>query len=337
MSTRNRGLLYLSARTQPNTFAFDIDWDLYLFFLDYVFRSHKNDPLTMSNSEALLPAFLRLPRELRDQIYKHVFETAPIEWLVPKYKEQFSKPISFPRGWTRSYGHDSTQFFHPFPALCCVSHQLFRESVPVFLTRVETFTFNTETCQRLLDWLAQFPDDAAFKAIKGHSSFEWNVFDSTSTSLHKSLLTRMSNLESLVLTFTFSDLAHSCKTEDHDWEEEQNLLSDFGIPYPFDLYYTPDVGNPDTEARKLDWPGDHEMFKNERRLLQEKLQEFVQAHRLEVVLDLAKLECLELQFDVKADGDVRHNLCRPLYLWFTKMWKEKGRSVDVLTGYNENE
>lgn len=278
----------------------------------------------MSSSEALSPTFFRLPRELRDQIYEHVFQTALVECPLPQ--------INFPASWTRDYGHDSTQFFHPFPALCCVSHQLFQESVPIFLTRVETFTFNIETCQRLLDWLAQFPNDEAFRAIRDYSSFEWNAFDSTSINLHTSLLSRMSNLESLALTFTFPDLAHSWKLGDHSWEDELTLLSDFGVPYPFTLYYTPDFESPAPEARRFD----HEIFKNERTLLQQKLQEFVKVHRLEIVLNLAKLAVLELQFDVEGEGCVRHNLCRPLNIWFTKMWEERGRSVQVMTGFDEN-
>ncbi|OAL54488.1 hypothetical protein IQ07DRAFT_583780 [Pyrenochaeta sp. DS3sAY3a] len=278
----------------------------------------------MSSSEARSPMFLRLPRELRDQIYEHVFETASAEWL-PHQR-------NFPTSWTRDYGHDSTRFFHTFPALCCVSHQLFQESVPIFLTRVETFTFNIETCQRLLDWLAQFPDDEAFRAIRDYSSFEWNAFDSTSINLHTSLLSRMSNLASLALIFTFPDLAHSWKLVDHNWGEELTLFTNFGVPYPFTLYYTPDFESPAPEDRRFD----HEIFKNERTLLQQKLEEFIKVHRLEVILNLAKLAILELQFDVKDEGCVRHNLCRPLNIWFKKMWEERGRSVQVMYGSDEN-
>lgn len=287
-------------------------------------------------SEPISSPFFRLPRELRDQIYTYVFETAPMEWLVPHTEEHFPYRISFPDAWTKRYGHNTETISHAFPALCCASRQLFYESVPRFLTRVEVFTFNTETTKKILDWLAQFENDEAFKAIKEYMCYEWTVFDSEAIDLQFNLVSRMINLETLYLQFTFPELKNCVEEDEYDWTDESYNYSDTGIAYSPRLFYIFSPDRQDADQAEKKWPVTEQDYAREKLVLQEMLDEFIKVHRLDVVLKLSKLEFLELHFDVVGKGQVRHNLSRPLYMWFKQMWAERERNVEVLTGFSED-
>lgn len=291
-------------------------------------------------SDAALPpsSFFRLPRELRDQIYAHVFDIAPMNWLVPHIDEHFPARISFPDSWTKRHGHNSSVLFHAFPALCCTSRQIFLESTPHFLTRVEAFTFNAQSSKLFRDWFAQFPDNEGFKAIREYACYEWKAFELEETQVQVDLLTRLANVEDLHISFTCPTVINGVLESDHDWINEQYVYGDTGLPYEPRCYYTasPEIWDTQPPHPLKKYPPPQEYIAREKEVLQQKLQGFITAHQLELLFNLPKLKVLNLQFDVEGQGVFRHNLCHPLYRWFKEEWEKRGRDVMVLTGFSED-
>ncbi|CAO2654973.1 Nn.00g117060.m01.CDS01 [Neocucurbitaria sp. VM-36] len=289
---------------------------------------------TMSDSSFPPPPFLRIPRELRDQIYTYVFETAPINWLVPHVDEHFPKRISFPDSWTKRHSHDSGVIFHAFPALCCTSRQMFLESTPHFLTNADVFTLNTQSSKILYDWLTQFPDHEGFKAVKDFACYQWDAFDLEATQVQIDLLTRLTNVQALYLTFTFPSIVDGIAESEYDWEAEQHVYIDTGLLYPPKKYYTatPEIWDANPQHPLNKYPPPKEYIARETEALEQKLEQFIAAHRLQVLFDLPKLESLSLEFATDEQGSYRHKLCNPLYKWFEKEWEQRGRNVLITTG-----
>lgn len=260
-----------------------------------------------------------------------------MNWLVPHIDEHFPKRISFPDSWTKRHGHDSSVMFHAFPALCCTSRQIFLESTPHFLTMAEFFTSNTQSSKLLYDWLSQFPNREGFKAVKDFACYQWDAFGQEATQVQIDLLTRLTNVDTLQLTFTFPSIVHGIVESEYDWETEQHVYIDTGLLYPPTKYYTatPEIWDAHSQHPLKKYPPPHEYIAREKEALRQKLEEFIAAHRLKVLFDLPKLESLSFDFATDGQGNYRHNLGNPLYNWFEKEWEQRGRNVLIMTGYDE--
>ena len=289
--------------------------------------------VNMSDSSAPPCHLFRLPRELRDQIYAYVFDTAPMSWLTPHIEEHFPHRIGFPASSTRRHGFESTVLFHPFPALCCASRRLFVESTPRFLTCVDTFTVTSQTARLFYEWLEQFPNDEGFKAIRDYAGYGWETFELESTQLHVDLLTRLTNIDNLHLTFNTRTILNGEKLADYDWKEEQYIWCDTGLLYDARFYYTLSLEKCDATPK---YPPATEDLDLEKAVLKEKLSEFIQAHRLQVVLDLSRINSFQFDFCAEDEGQYRHNLHHPLYKWFEREWKKRGRDVCITSIYSED-
>jgi hypothetical protein len=100
---------------------------------------------------------LRLPRELRDEIFKYVFDFFDQERL------QFSRH------------HDVTeQIVTPpicaLPPICCVSQQLYIETTPYLISRVTPLSSSVATTCWLRKWLATLPNELGYRSIQ-HLAF----------------------------------------------------------------------------------------------------------------------------------------------------------------------
>jgi hypothetical protein len=102
---------------------------------------------------AVSSPLLRLPRELRDEIYKYTFEVYNQERLClsPHHHVQ-ERAVTPP--------------IRALPPICSVSHQLYIESTPHFLVRVAPSSPNVATTCWMRKWLATFPSELGYRSIQ---------------------------------------------------------------------------------------------------------------------------------------------------------------------------
>lgn len=270
---------------------------------------------------------LRLPREIRDLIYDLVFETAAPDWLYPKSVVNTPSEYHFPYSKNGAFDTKEHYLSHNFPALCCVSHQLFFESVLIFIKPRTVFTYNAPTMKWLCEWLDQFPNSEGFKAISEYSCCGWDVLDEEANSLQLLFMTRMENLTYIQFVFEFPAIVNGVAADDYDWHEEQNCISDYGLSYPNRCFYT--------EALRKKSPLEKNDIEQEKRRLDEELLSFIDKLRLAAVFDQSKLKFLQFEFHARDGGNMRHNLCNALFKWFEKQFGQRGMDVSVTTGYSE--
>ncbi|KAF1846508.1 uncharacterized protein K460DRAFT_417572 [Cucurbitaria berberidis CBS 394.84] len=97
---------------------------------------------------------LRLPRELRDKIIANVFNDSRPQTTV-----------DFKR-YSVADGKEITPPYLSLPALCKTSQQLYYEATPDFLSRITPALYNIETICWFQNWLASFPSNSGFRAIR---------------------------------------------------------------------------------------------------------------------------------------------------------------------------
>lgn len=269
----------------------------------------------------------RLPREIRDLIYDFVFDTAAPDWLYPPSVVKTYLEYHFPYSRNGVYNTRANYLSHNFPALCCVSRQLFLETALIFIKPRTVFTYNLQTMKWLYEWLEQFPGSEGFEAISEYSCQEWDVLDEEADRLQLALLTRMKNLESVQFVFEVPTLADGRAHDDYEWYEEQNCMSDFGFTYPDRCFYI--------QSLRGKWPLDKEDIKQEKERLSNELHSFIEKLHLTAVLNQSKLKFLEFEFRARDGGEMRHNLCNVLFEWFREEFSKRGMDVSVITGYVE--
>jgi hypothetical protein len=96
---------------------------------------------------------LRLPRELRDEIIKYVFEDPNQDWLNFKRRKSISS-------------HSITPPTRSLPGICSASKQLHAEATPYFLSLVTPVSLNVATTCWLRAWLATLPSDLGYRSIR---------------------------------------------------------------------------------------------------------------------------------------------------------------------------
>jgi hypothetical protein len=96
---------------------------------------------------------LRLPRELRDEIYKYVFDRYHQERLHLSQHHNIQERAVTPP-------------IRALPPICGASHQLYDETTPHFLTRVTPTSSNVATTCWMHKWLATFPSELGYRSIQ---------------------------------------------------------------------------------------------------------------------------------------------------------------------------
>jgi hypothetical protein len=96
---------------------------------------------------------LCLPRELRDDIIKYVFDAFDQERLRFSKHHNVSERIITPP-------------LRSLPPICAVSRQLYAEATPYFLTRITLVSSNVATSCWLRRWLASFPTNLGYRSIR---------------------------------------------------------------------------------------------------------------------------------------------------------------------------
>ncbi|KAF1919950.1 hypothetical protein BDU57DRAFT_585973 [Ampelomyces quisqualis] len=138
-----------------------------------------------------LPPLLRIPRELRDEIVKHVFEDFDQQrLLIDKYHNVLEQNITPP--------------FRALPPICATSLQLYFETTPYFLRKIKLLSFNLATTCWLRKWLATFPRNLGYLSIH-HLAFR--NFHGPEQIKGYELLALCSNIRTLNIMFgdEFSD------------------------------------------------------------------------------------------------------------------------------------
>lgn len=141
--------------------------------------------------------FFQLPREIRDQIYKNVFDTAPYHWLTAQTHPD--KLVYIPDSSLHS-ASPLKPFAHAFPAICRVSRQLYLEAAPMFLraTYCLIHSENGGTAAQLVEWLDQFPNNEGFSAVH---YIHLADFPADGAAKHNELIQRCVNLGYMELNF----------------------------------------------------------------------------------------------------------------------------------------
>ncbi|KAF2828953.1 hypothetical protein CC86DRAFT_368104 [Ophiobolus disseminans] len=95
---------------------------------------------------------LRLPRELRDEIIRHVFDSFSLERLdFNRHHDVQERIVTTP--------------IKSLPPICIASQQLYDETTPYFLTRIMPISFNVSTTCWIRRWLATFPSGSGYRSI----------------------------------------------------------------------------------------------------------------------------------------------------------------------------
>jgi hypothetical protein len=96
---------------------------------------------------------LRLPRELRDEIIRYIFDDYNQERLqFDQHHNVLERVVTPP--------------IRALPPICSVSQQLYLETTPYFLTRVTPIARNLATACWIRKWLATFPSEVGYRSIQ---------------------------------------------------------------------------------------------------------------------------------------------------------------------------
>jgi hypothetical protein len=122
--------------------------------LNSKFQTHKLSSIAQKETTmSALPPLLRLPRELRDEIYAYVFDDFPHQRLrINKYHNVHERIITPP--------------LKALPPICATSLQLYFETTPYFLLHITLLAFNLQTTCWLRRWFATFPNSAGYISIQ---------------------------------------------------------------------------------------------------------------------------------------------------------------------------
>jgi hypothetical protein len=165
----------------------------------------------MSLSVSPSSPLLRLPRELRDQIYTYAFDDS--EFFL-KNRAAITTPSKI-------------ALFHDLPALCQAIRQLFNEATPIFLAQ-NLFSWNTQESKQVLDLYSHLPKDAASERVKHISIHNWTE---QGTSTHLELISKFTQLESVKLIFSFPSIEDGVRMERLDYTSEQECYLENGLHY----------------------------------------------------------------------------------------------------------
>ncbi|KAI4693160.1 uncharacterized protein J4E88_001531 [Alternaria novae-zelandiae] len=233
---------------------------------------------------------LRLPRELRDQIYTYTFDDAE-----PFVKNRAAITTS-----------SKIALFHDLPALCQANRQLFNEATPIFLAQ-NLFSWNTQESKQLLDLFSHLPKDAASKRVKHISIYNWTE---QGTPAHLELISKFTQLEFVEIIFSFPSIEDGVRMERFDYTNEQECYLETGLHY--DL---PEGRS--LEEEKASLAQDVETF-----VAQYGLDRIIDMPKL----DGMQFQFATNQGEEDAFGgnqEYRHRLCNPLWRWATKKMEEK--------------
>jgi hypothetical protein len=172
-----------------------------------------------------LSPLLRLPQELRDQIYNHAFHDS---FLLPSE-------------WNIVDDSDPRTLYRILPGICRANRQLYFEATPVFLARDTYFSMNTETSRQTLDLFNQFSEDV-FKRVTDFAIYNWTE---EGTQVQVDLITRFSNLTSLEIVFGFPGIIDGKTLYRFDCSIERNLWLETG------LHYVPREGRTIEEEKEM--------------------------------------------------------------------------------------
>jgi hypothetical protein len=104
---------------------------------------------TMEGSSTLL----RLPRELRDEIIKYVFEDFNQERLhISRHHNTLERIVTPP--------------IRALPPICSASQQLYIETTPYFISRVTPLSCDVATTCWLRKWLASIPFELGYRSVR---------------------------------------------------------------------------------------------------------------------------------------------------------------------------
>ncbi|KAI4711384.1 hypothetical protein J4E89_003949 [Alternaria sp. Ai002NY15] len=233
---------------------------------------------------------LRLPRELRDQIYTYTFEESE-----PFLKNRAAITTS-----------SKIALFHDLPALCQANRQLFNEATPIFLAR-NLFSWNTRESQQLLDLYSHLPEDAASKHVKHISICNWTE---QGTATHLELISKFIQLESINIIFSFLSIEDGVRMERFDYTNEQECYLETGLHY--DL---PEGRS--LEEEKASLAQDVETFVTKYGL--DPIVDMPRLHGMQ--FQFATNQGEEDAFG--GNQEYRHRLCNPLWRWATKKMEKK--------------
>lgn len=138
-----------------------------------------------------LPPLLRLPQELRDDIYAYIFDDFPHQRLrINKYHNVHERTITLP--------------LKALPPICTTSLQIYHETTPYFLQRITLLAFNLQTTCWLRRWLATFPSNHGYLSIQ---ALAFRNFHGPEQLKSYELLSLCPNIRSLNIMFgdEFSD------------------------------------------------------------------------------------------------------------------------------------
>lgn len=244
----------------------------------------------MSRTTPVLSPLLRLPRELRDQIFSYLFKEG--DEVFP--------------AWPSHVKHNRT-LYNALPSICRGSKQLFLKATPFFLNAATINSDDAETSKRLITFLEEFPEEAGFKAITDFNLYEWTE---DAVTLQLSLISRFTELEAISLVFAMKGLSDGWSEEDHDYNLEQDLW------YKNKIHYRPRDGR-SVEEEKQKLAEDTQAFIDnygfDRILALPKLR-------------IVQFQF----YDLESGKFYRHRLCNPLWRWAEGVMAEKLGTVEDL-------
>jgi hypothetical protein len=220
--------------------------------------------------------------------------------------------------WNEHNTEDSNALYNSLPGICRATRQLFLESTPFYLASQRIHSLNTCTSKLFIDFLSQFPKEDGFKAITDAYVWDWTE---AGTSVQLDLITHLTNVEHLDVTFGFDGIHDGEPEEEYIYNHERYTWMDTG------LHYTP------PESRTVE---------EEIARMRQDTQDFVEKYNLERVLALPKLDSIKISFaDSSKSKCYRHRLCHPVWEWaeefMVRKWgKREEPGTYVYTDFEED-
>jgi len=177
----------------------------------------------MSGPKTTQSPLLRLPLELRTQIYQFIFD---------------------PSGWFPETGdQDNRAIYDTLPGICRASQELFYEATPIYLATCAAFhTSSATTSRKIFKFLSRFPDKDGFHHVD--EFYIWEPLTNENKSSHLQLLFRCVNLEDVTLFFGCDNMLDGESMDKYQQSFELYCFQDSG------LHYRP-MGTVDEELARL--------------------------------------------------------------------------------------
>jgi hypothetical protein len=161
--------------------------------------------------------FMELPRELRDIIYTLAMEDLPTRFTI-RERKKLSKMVLYP---------------HVLPSICFTTPAVREEVILAYIRRTRFVLesadhWRHETPQKMLvDFLAQFPDNSGYKAIRMLSFHDYVISYASpfggSLDLHRhGFITRFTGLRSLIVDVA----ARVCVGQDENGDDRLLLKAE---------------------------------------------------------------------------------------------------------------